>query len=458
MLSDAFIRRMQILLKDETTDFLSSLEKPCARALQLNRLKGTCTLPFSVEPIPYYADGRYITEEKPGLHPLHHAGAYYIQEPSAMAPVSSLIPYLPELSEEPHLRILDSCASPGGKSAQAANLFPNAELLVSNEIVPNRCKTLVGNVERLGFRNTLCLNTDSETLAATYPAYFTLVLCDAPCSGEGMFRKSDDAKTMWSEENIRVCAARQREILSNVRTCVAPNGFLLYSTCTYSIEENEENVSWFLENNPDFSLCAPSEALLPYSQSGYAPSCRGFDRSLVRRFYPHVSGGEGQFFALFRRNGDNALPSQSAWRKKDDFPLRVLTKDEKAAANSLLNDTLGYADVSLSVYGENILIVPESLSLPERHIFSCGVKLGEYKSKRIVPHHQFFSAYGNEFLRKLNFSSDSDEIERYLRGEGFAVTAPDGFCAVTVDGIALGGAKIVDGYLKNHYPKGLRKC
>lgn len=264
---------------------------------------------------------------------------------------------------------------------------------------------------------------------------------------------------MWSEENVRLCAVRQREILSNVRTCVAPNGFLLYSTCTYSVEENEENVSWFLENNPDFSLCAPADALLPYSRAGYAPACRGFDSCLVRRFYPHISGGEGQFFALFRRNGDDSerQAPNSKRKKNDSCRLRPLSKDALAAATAFLKDTLGQTELSLAAYGENLLLVPDRLSLPDRHVFSCGVKLGEYKSGRILPHHQFFSAYGNDFLRKADFASDSEEIERYLHGEGFEVALPDGFCAVTVDGIALGGAKIVGGYLKNHYPKGLRK-
>lgn len=446
MLSPSFLARMKRILGSRFEGYEESFSLPRKNALQLNRTKGDVSLSFPTEPISYYADGRYFSAEKPGSHPLHHAGAYYIQEPSAMAPVASLVGRLPT-----DARVLDVCASPGGKTSQLARLFCDSPMIVSNEIVPNRCKTLVGNIERLGFRNVLCLNSDAEFLEKSFPEAFSVILCDAPCSGEGMFRKSEDAVEMWSEENVALCAARQRDILSHVKNCVCPGGYLLYSTCTYSPEENEENISDFLEKNPDFSLCAPGNCFDDVSLPGYAPACRNFDPSLVRRFYPHISGGEGQFFALLRRDGpreERAINVKSS--------LRALTKDESKAACAFLKDTLGHAELSLFASGENILILPDGMCAPARHIFSCGVKLGEYKAGRIVPHHQFFSAFGKDFLRKADFSSDSEEIRRYLHGEGFSCSLPDGFCAVTVDGIALGGAKIVDGYLKNHYPKGLR--
>ena len=446
MLSSSYLARMKKILGDRFDGYEESFSIPRKTALQINRIKESASLPFPTENVPYYADGRYFSAEKPGSHPLHHAGAYYIQEPSAMAPVASLVGRLPK-----NARVLDVCASPGGKTSQLANLFCESPMIVSNEIVPNRCKTLVGNIERLGFRNVLCLNSDAEFLEKTYPETFSAVLCDAPCSGEGMFRKSTDAVEMWSEENVALCAARQREILSHVKNCVGTGGYLLYSTCTYSPEENEENVAYFLDQNPDFSLCEPGEIFHAVSLSGYAPACRNFDPALVRRFYPHISGGEGQFFALFRRDGERR---ENAVCPKN--PLAALSKEATKAARAFLNDAIGRDDLFLFANGDNIVILPDGMVSPARHIFSCGVKLGEYKAGRIVPHHQFFSSFGKEFLRKADFSSDSEEILRYLHGEGFSVALPDGFCAVTVDGVPLGGAKIVDGYLKNHYPKGLR--
>ena len=445
MLSPVFLSEMKKILGDRYDGYEESFSSPRRTALQINRIQnGFC--PFPSEPIPYYADGRYFTAEKPGNHPLHHAGAFYIQEPSAMAPVASLVGRLPD-----DVRVLDVCASPGGKTSQLAAQFSHSPMVVSNEIIPNRCKTLVGNIERMGFRNVICLNADAAFLEKTYPEAFSVVLCDAPCSGEGMFRKSEEARAMWSKENVALCAARQREILSHVQNCVCPGGYLLYSTCTFSVEENEENVADFLERNPDFSICAPGEKFDAVSLPGYAPACRNFDPRHVRRFYPHISGGEGQFFALFRRDGERA---ETPIKCKN--ALRALTREENKAASAFLRDTIGHDHLSLWASGENILILPDGMQPPERHVFSCGVNFGQFKSGRIVPHHQFFSAFGRDFMRKADFSSDSEEIARYLHGEGFEYSLPDGFCAVTADGVPLGGAKAVGGYLKNHYPKGLR--
>ena len=445
MLSPDFLSEMKKLLGDRYDGYEESFSTPRKTALQINRIKKGF-VPFPNEPVPYYPDGRYFSAEKPGNHPLHHAGAFYIQEPSAMAPAAALIGRLPS-----DARVLDVCASPGGKTSQLAAMFCDSPMIVSNEIIPNRCKTLVGNVERMGFRNVICLNADAEYLENAYPEAFSVVLCDAPCSGEGMFRKSEDARAMWSRENVALCAARQREILSHVRHCVCPGGYLVYSTCTFSVEENEENVAYFLEQNADFALCAPGEAFDGISLGGYAPACRNFDPSLVRRFYPHISGGEGQFFALFRRDGERREQPP-----RGKTAVRPLRREETEAAGAFLGDTIGNKTLRLSASGDNILILPDGMTPPERHAFSCGVLIGQYKAGRIVPHHQFFSAFGKDFLRKVNFASDSSEIARYLHGESFDCVLPDGFCVVTADGVPLGGAKITGGILKNHYPKGLR--
>ena len=450
MLDTKYTDRMKNLLREDFEKYMATFDDERETALHINRAKvkgdDFSSLPYGCEKIPYTTDGFYFSAEKPGNHPLHHAGMFYIQEPSAMAPVSALEGKLPE-----GIKILDACASPGGKSSQAANFSPCKNIVVSNEIVPSRCKTLVGNIERLGLRNSLVLNSDTQFLAKKFPYEFALVICDAPCSGEGMLRKSEQAREEWSEENVRLCAQRQREILDNLAKCVDEGGYLLYSTCTFSTEENEENVTYFLENHPDFSLCETDEKFNGVTSEGIKDFCQGFDGKKVRRFYPHISRGEGQFFALFKREGE-LVPSTEFSISDSSRPL---TKDEKKAVDEFLSKTV-CESLNVRAYRDNLLVLCENMPVPDQHVFSCGVKLGEVKSGRVVPHHQFFSAYGDIFKIKVDLSSDSAEITKYLKGESFEVDSPNGWAVVTCDGIPLGGAKIVDGYLKNHYPKGLR--
>ena len=267
-----------------------------------------------------------------------------------------------------------------------------------------------------------------------------------------MFRKDETAVNEWSTANVRLCADRQEEILGYIHPLVKENGYLLYSTCTFSTQENEENVSYFLENHPDFSLCEPGEKFDTVTHPGIAEYCTGFDAKNVRRFYPHVSRGEGQFFALFKRKGELSAGTDFSFKDAS----RPLNKDEKKAVDDFLSKSLTKVPENIRAFRENILVLPDRMAVPERHVFSCGVKLGEYKSGRIVPHHQFFSAYGKDFKVKAELASDSPEIAKYLRGESFEYDAPDGWAAILCDGIPLGGAKIVGGFLKNHYPKGLR--
>ncbi len=453
MLNEKYIERMKKLLGNDFCKYAESFDSDRETALHINSAK-CCgipcpenLLPFETEKIPYCSTGFYFKSEKPGNHPLHHAGLFYIQEPSAMAPVSCLEDILPQ-----GIKILDACASPGGKTSQAVNLCPEKNIVVSNEIVPSRCKTLVGNIERLGFRNSIVTNADTTFLAKQFAGEFALVICDAPCSGEGMLRKSEQARTEWSEENVAMCALRQKEILDHLAVCVDEGGYLLYSTCTFSTEENEKNVAYFLEKHPDFSLCSPGEKFNALTSPGIKEYCKNFNSENVRRLYPHITRGEGQFFALFKRDG--MLVPSTEFSYKDNS--RALTKDEKKAVEEFLSKAVGHTDFYIRAYRDNILVLPQALPVPDQHIFSCGVKLGEYKSGRIVPHHQFFSAYGKDFTLKAYLSSDSPEGAKYLRGESFEYELPDGWAAVLVDGIPLGGAKAVGGFLKNHYPKGLR--
>lgn len=446
MIPSEFSARMREMLGEEYGDFLAALEAPSVRAMRVNSLKTEAERVLSAlhiprRPVPYGRDGFYLSEEeKPGSHPLHHAGAVYLQDPGAMATVAAAPPL-------EGCRVLDVCASPGGKSSQLAALIGREGVLFSNEISLPRCRTLYGNLERLGVPNVTVTNTDARTLGSWFDGYFDLVLVDAPCSGEGMFRKYEVAREEWSEENVRRCAARQSEILDSVAGTVRVGGYLLYSTCTFSREENEDTVEAFLASHPEFSAVMPREEVLSHTRAGWdTPHAKG---ACMRRFYPHVAPGEGQFLALLRREtgeeGRGILYRDA---------LAPIDKKDMALLRAFWEDTFEIPLPHLGRLGENVVIPPAAV--PPAFVFSAGITVGTLVKGRVEPHHQLFSALGTRMKRRLDFPSDSSEIARYLRGETLSVSAPDGFAAVLADGCALGGAKVVGGTAKNRYPKGLR--
>ena len=444
MLPDGFVFRMKTLLGDSFDDFLRSYDAPPTRALRVNTHKIKPerffeAFPYWCEKIPYASNGYYINadaEEKIGSHPLHHAGAFYMQEPSAMAPICAV-------DIKPDFKVLDVCASPGGKSSQAAEKLARG-VLVSNEISQSRAATLMGNIERQGFDNVIVTNTDSKTLAEWYRGVFDLVICDAPCSGEGMFRKNPDAVLEWSEENVKNSALRQKEILSNASETVRGGGYLLYSTCTFSPDEDERVIADFLSKHADFSLVDVGGALKEATTDG-------IDMPQARRFYPHLSRGEGQFFALMQRNGD--VISEITY--KDG--ARELTKDEMKTVRSFLDDVFDEIPSGrLAAVGKTVCLLPP-FPVPPRSVFAAGVKIGETDKGRVIPHHQLFSALGSKMKRRVELSADDGRIKKYIGGDIITADVPNGWCAVMCLGCPIGGAKAVDGTLKNHYPKGLRR-
>ena len=462
----AFENRMKELLGAEYGAFYDALcGERAVKGLRVNRhkLDAACFLenaPFSLTPLSYTSDGFIVSEEaQAGKHPYHHAGVYYLQDPGAMATVAAL----PEaLWERNGLRILDLCAAPGGKTTQPAALSADrGGFVLANEYNASRSRILAGNVERMGLSNVCVTNLDSKYLAEWYPAYFDLVVVDAPCSGEGMYRKNEQAILEWSPQNVAMCAVRQKEILDNAEVCVASGGYLLYSTCTYSMEENEESVAAFLSRHPDFRLCACSEAVVARTAPGVEASKNPLpDHALCRRFYPHVSPGEGQFVALLQRVGD-APKKRTAL--KDAAVL--LGKADRSAVESLLKECAGKSAEGLLLCGGNAVHLPirESVafSIPPFGVVSLGVTLGEIRKGRVVPHHHFFTAYGNDLHAKALFSPDDAAIARYLAGEEIDVApALSGYTAVLLRvgdcAVTLGGGKAVSGRLKNYYPKGLR--
>ncbi len=445
---DKFLLRMKAVLGEEHQAFYETMSAPARHALRANRQKISprrllSLLPFPLEALPFSEDGFLIPEgDRAGILPHHHAGMYYMQDPSAMAAVEAV-------EVEEGMRVLDLCAAPGGKSGQLADKIGKGGLLVSNEYVRQRALTLLGNTERLGLRNSVVMNGGPDTAASLFDRFFDLTVVDAPCSGEGMFRKYPEAKSEWSPENVTLCAERQRMILSHAAKTVAEGGQLLYSTCTFAPEENEENVLWFLKAHPDFTLIPVKEAVSAVTAPGL-PLSDSVDLSLCRRFYPHKSPGEGQFIALFRRTAGGVggllyKDTRKAPPKKDELAIKG------ALADMLPTDGIG----ELAVLGEDILS-PAAIPLPERGVIRSGVCLGSLRGKLFLPHHHLFSALGDRFYRTLDLSWDSQETAAYLRGETLSSSLARGYAALLCCGVPLGGIKVSDGVAKNHYPKGLR--
>lgn len=456
-----FTRRMQALLGDYD-EFLASYDKQAVRAIRLNKLKYTdeklkTAFGDSITPIDGI-DGGYIYrgDDKIGNHPLHHAGAFYVQEPGAMAVVACA-------PIRRGMKILDLCASPGGKTTHAASELMDTGIVVSNEYVKNRCTTLLSNIERMGIKNSVVTSCDTKYFKETFFGVFDLVIADAPCSGEGMFRKSTDALEMWSEENVKMCAERQREILENGAKCVKDGGFLLYSTCTFSPEENELTVNAFLTDHPEFSLARVPAAIEKISRDGVrfeGVDCENIE--FTRRFYPHVFPCEGQFAALMHKIGDGDteyINPRNICDERSPENLKILPADKKVI-DEFLRTTIGESakDLKYVMRRDGIYVVSDELPMLKNNVFSCGVKLGELQKGQIRPHHRFFMAYGDRFLQKIELDISDSRVEKYLRGEEIAVTeSVKGYCAVLCDGAVMGGAKVSGGVAKNHYPKGLRK-
>ena len=444
---DFTVRMKALLGEDGFARYAESLQEPAIRAFRVNTEKISpedferINL-FSSEKIPYVETGYYLEYDKVGNHPYHHAGMIYVQDPGAMATAECL-------DVRPDWWVLDMCAAPGGKSSQLKNKLGEEGVLVSNEIVPSRCKILTGNVERLGFRNTVTTCLDPARLAKLFPETFDMVMVDAPCSGEGMFRKDDVAIREWSLENVLHCAQRQAGILEHAVTVLKPGGYIVYATCTFSLEENEMVVDAFLQAHPDFELIPVKEAVRAHTDDGILfEGCHCRNLTDARRFYPHKSRGEGQFMAVLHQT-DEPLPRSRTTAKPQGKPDPVVIQ--------FLDDVLNDYDPShLSTYNGNPVYVTPALALDKGTAFSCGVTIGEQRKNYIQPHHQFFMAMGRQFKRQIELAPDSEELAKYLHGEEISVDCENGWAVITTQGCTVGGVKVVSGRAKNHYPKGLR--
>lgn len=442
-----FTERMKKLLGDEVEDFISAVNGTPVKGFRVNTEKISLDdfekiNVFGNEKIPYVENGFYLEFEKAGNHPYHHAGMIYIQEPGAMAPAECV-----EIEKD--WKILDMCAAPGGKSTQLKNKLGEKGLLVSNEIIPSRCKILTGNIERLGLKNCITTCMDTSRLAKTFPETFDLIMVDAPCSGEGMFRKDDIAIEEWSVQNVKMCAERQAEILENAVKCLKDGGYIVYATCTFSLEENEMTVNDFLVNHPEFEIVPVKKEVEENTSDGiFYDCCTCENIRFARRFYPHKSKGEGQFMAVLHNR-----------REKYENRKETLKKQEKIDKTvfDFLDNTLDvYDKEKVTMYNGNPVYFTPDFEVKKGTAFACGVTIGEICKNYIKPHHQFFMAMGENFKRKIELSPDSDEMKKYLRGEEFETSCDNGWAVVTVNGASVGGVKVSSGKAKNHYPKGLR--
>ena len=430
MLPEAFLNRMEQQLGQEYPAFLRSLERPRAVALRFNPLKGELPqLPFVKAPVPWEPQGYYYDpESRPGLHPYHEAGVYYLQEASAMAPVALLDP-------QPGEWVCDLCAAPGGKTTQIAGRMNGEGLLLCNEINPKRSKILSRNIERMGVANALVTNEHPEKLAQRLAGCFDRVLIDAPCSGEGMFRKEEAAVTDWSEETVAMCARRQKEILHSGSMLVRPGGRLVYSTCTFAPQENEQAVAEFLADHPDFE---PETVDAPW----FAPGENG-----SFRMWPHKLLGEGHFAAVLKRRGDaeREIP-QAAKQEK-------LPKEWTAFAKDLQITLPKGTPIS---FGQSLYWAPEGLpELKGLKVERPGLELGIVKKDRFEPSHAL-ALWLKDCKRLERYPWDSREMTAYLHGD-VVPSGQKGWCLVTADGYAIGWGKGDGNVLKNHYPKGLRR-
>lgn len=442
-----YINRMKRLLGSEYADYEHALTEPCVKGFRVNTDKISLEdfekiNPFGSEKISYVENGYYLTAQRAGNHPFHHAGMIYIQEPAAMAPAECV-------EIKPDSKILDMCAAPGGKSTQLKNKLDHDGLLVSNEIVPSRLKILGGNIERLGLKNCVTTCMDTSRLADVFGNIFDVVMVDAPCSGEGMFRKDDTAVDEWSVENVQKCAERQAEILENAAKCLKSGGTIIYATCTFSLEENEMTVDRFLKTHPDFEIAPVNKKVEKVTSNGISfDGCECKNIHYARRFYPHKARGEGQFAAVLRHKGESPVCIYTAPENPG--------KTDPVLSDFLKNTLENFDPRDVTFYGGTPVFYKNDLKIRQGTAFMCGVTIGEIRKNYLLPHHQFFSAYGSDFKTKIELDPNGTDIVKYLHGEEIKTDCENGFAAVTVCGVPLGGAKVVNHTAKNYYPKGLR--
>lgn len=437
-MKEQFLERMHSYLNEEYDAYLRSLNEKPYRGIRINRLKvkedTMITDAFSLRPSPFCEDGYYVEDTISGNHPYHLAGLFYMQEPSATSVVS-----VADIQKGDW--VLDLCAAPGGKSTQIASRLGQSGFLVSNEIVSNRAQILLSNMERMGVSENMITNTSPAIICKEMQGCFDKVIVDAPCSGEGMFKIHEKAMEDWSEEHVLSCASRQQSILKEAYRALKQNGILVYSTCTYAMEENEKCIYEFLKTHPDMELL---DCHVNFGRGGLA--YQDLDVSKVRRIFP-MDHGEGHFIAKMRRLSDNPAASLKIEKeaKLEDCVLSFLTSQlDKLPANFMVQNN--------KVYAKNSPFI----QLKKTKVLRQGILCGEMVKKRFEPHHHFYMAAALENHRQRWVELDEEECSIYLSGNVLNKQTEKGYIALRFHGHTLGFGKSDGSRIKNKYPKGLR--
>ncbi len=458
-LPDEFLSKMKNLLGQDFDKYMTAMDNPPVRGIRVNTRRISVAdfasmSGIELKPIPYVSDGFiFCSDEKLGNTPEHLSGLIYLQEPSSMLAVAAS----GIENEKRPLKVLDLCASPGGKTGQIAARINENSVLFSNEIISQRAAVLASNIERLGFKNVITLNEKPENLLA-FENYFDYVFVDAPCSGEGMFRKNPETILEWSNANVELCAARQKEILEVALKLVAPEGKLVYSTCTFSKEEDEQIVEWVLDNY-NFELQDVKDSVKAWTAKSQANVTHA---DWARKFYPFTGEGEGQFVAVFKKCVSDAKVSDKLYIKKHFRAVNEIGRSWRDLVDSFLNENTNFKISRRPlVVSNNVYLIPESMDrevqtvLDELRFVNIGVKMGSIEKDRFEPNHNLFMAYPEIFNHKIELTLE--QVKKYLHGEELVVEkSSKGYGVVVFNDYPLGGVKLAGGKLKNLYPKGLR--
>ena len=513
MPTEYFEQRERALLGQRYEQLYAAPQQTAERGVTVSALRTTpeqfaqrADIPLEPSPFCKAAFVVHQPDFKPGRHPYHHAGVFYSQEPSASSAA-------PLLGVQPGMRVLDLCAAPGGKSSQLAAALQGRGMLVSNEYVAARAEILKSNLERMGVSNAVVLNETPARIAEALPEFFDRVLVDAPCSGEGMFRKEPVALQQHCEALVKQCAELGAQILDCAAAALAPGGQLVYSTCTFAPEEDEGQVAAFLQRHPEFTLAdvfgnvdysfgSPGEA----NRTGGLP----LDVSKVRRIWP-CQGGEGHFIArLVKAGTPRPLPAPGTYTAEEELWLAAAAEQSKKQKGSkggkpakapdarsarrensrALREAVqgrsarsrdagageatpaqslaawqefarqyfpALADRPAVVHGGGSVLLPVPFPQTGLHVLRAGVFVGSVQKGRFVPEHHLFTAFGALCTNREALTLADPRVTEYLSGREIAAdTAADGWCCVTVDGCPMGGGKVSGGRVKNHYPKALR--
>ncbi len=447
-LPENYIKKMEKLLgKIEFEQYLESFQQKRVYGLRVNRLKISLDAflekkEFSMTSVAWCGEGVYYEEGiRPAKHPYYHGGLYYLQEPSAMSS-AAVLPI------EEGDNVLDLCAAPGGKSTQLGGKMGNKGVLVANDISPSRTKALLKNIERFGIRNAIVISESPKKLAGRFCGYFDKILIDAPCSGEGMFRKEPDMVKSWKQELLDFCCEQQAEILEQAAGMLKVGGMILYSTCTFSPEENEKSIQDFLNHHDEFEI-------VPISQEwGFAPGRPDWiDEGCAAlagcaRLFPHKIKGEGHFLALLQKKYVEENPENPLFEQEDGDD-RIKLFEDFAKEN-----IRAQRDGIYKIYGDDLYILPKKVpTLKGLRVIRSGWYIGTFKKNRFEPSQAFAMGLTKEDVKNtIDFSLADERVIRYLKGETVETDCPkEGWCLVCVDGFPLGWGKVQRGRLKNKY-------